>query len=182
MRSFLFRRALPLLITGAVAVGAAAPVASAEDAINAQGLSNFNSGLQLDMRGASQSRGAIAIQYHPTGWAGLFLGDNQRWFLPRPDDQVPGKIKNLHSGLCLRTDGVAGHAIYQDYCSDYDIYERWQPSSPTTWRFWVGGSNPVYFQNPATGLVLDVNQASKSDSAAVIGWYYNGGPNQAWQY
>jgi hypothetical protein len=29
---------------------------------------------------------------------------------------------------------------------------------------------------------MDVNQASKSDSAFVIGWHYNGGDNQLWDY
>jgi hypothetical protein len=60
--------------------------------------------------------------------------------------------------------------------------QQWQANSPFTFRFGGFPTNPTYFQNPATGLVIDVAQGSKADDAVVIGWYYNGGSNQLWDH
>jgi hypothetical protein len=177
MSSRLIRRALPLAVAAVAAAGSLATVASA-DSYGPTAVSNVNSGKQLDMRGASTAPGAIAIQYHGTGWAGLITGENQRWYVPRPDATSPSEIRNLHSGECLTTDGVAGHAIYQSYCNGSAL-QQWQPHSQWAWS---ALAYKTYFQNPATGLVMDVNQASTADSAAVVGWYYNGGTNQLWDY
>jgi|tagenome__1003787_1003787.scaffolds.fasta_scaffold20965705_2 hypothetical protein len=171
------RRLLPLLAVAGVAAGTLAPSALA-DSYGPTSVINVNSGKQLDLRGASTSPGAIAIQYHGTGWGGLVVGDNQRWNVPYHDSTSGSPITNYHSGLCLTTDGVAGHAIDQEYCNG-GSHQTWVAHSQWVWSE-LGYE--TYFQNPASGLVIDVNQASKSDSAPVVAWYYNGGLNQLWEY
>ena len=172
-----FSTRIKTVIAAAVATGAVLSGAAAADA--AQPLASVaitpssNSALVLDVSGASTSPGAGVIQWHGTG------GSNQRWnFIPLSDGNE--QIVNQNSGMCLTTSSAAGAQLYQMYCNG-SLRQEWS-GTPTN----AFGSSfakigyPIY--NPYTGLYMDINGGSKSQGAAVVGWYYNGGDNQMFQY
>ena len=181
-RTSIRRRAAAVVATVA-ACAAVAPVAqAAEPAYTAYTpIKNMNSGKLLDLRFGSTVVGAVAVQHGNRGWGGLYATDSQRWQVPMKFETTSGTMRNQASGLCLTTDGVAGHPLSQYACTGASN-QQWQAHSPFTWRFGGFPTNPTYFQNPASGLVVDVGQGSTADDAAVIGWYYNGGSNQLWDY
>ena len=178
--SSLLRRCAAVL--AAVATCAAvAPAAHAAEPTAYTPIKNLNSGRLLDLRFGSTVPGAVAVQHSNRGWGGVYATDDQRWQVPTKFDTTPGTMRNQASGLCLTTDGVAGHALSQYSCTGA-WNQQWRANSPFTFRFGGFPTNPTYFQNPATGLVVDVSQASTADDATLIGWPYNGGSNQLWDY
>lgn len=141
-----------LTAAGSLVVGNTAPAgASTWTMMFAQ-----NSFLNVAVADGSYAPGARIIQWTYTGT------DEQRWNLP--DAGQTGQIQNWRSGLCITTDGVAGHWLFQDRC-DGRRYQQWRVSTSS------GASN---YQNPATGLVMDVQGYSSNRGANIDGWYSKG--------
>ena len=147
----------------------AASPASAEENFYSQ-LTILSSGYSLDVQGDSRAIGApIDVWYENSG-------GNQQWLFPATDGQV-GEISSEDSQMCITTDGVAGDALYQFPCVGAAT-QQWQVSRTTTW--WSDGGPIFTFENPATGLVMDVYGDSYSPGAEVDAWYPNGNANQSW--
>ena len=131
----------------------------------------------IDVQGGSTERGAPVIQWYDNG------GANQHWTLAitraaNLGDIATDTVRNQNSGMCLTTDGVAGHALFQWYCNGGSGQE-WQGS--ITKKFsstFTGGA----LRNPASGLNVDIEGASPWAGARVIGWSPNGGENQRFHY
>jgi hypothetical protein len=116
----------------------------------------------LDVNGGSTRNGASIIQWSLTG-------DNQVWtFRPSGTDY---QIVNLHSGLCITTNGVAGAQLYQWQCTG---------SSNQLWSTSLTAGNLVGYtiKNVGSGLYMDVSGASGANGAAIDTWYKTGGSNQ----
>jgi Ricin-type beta-trefoil lectin domain-like len=138
-------------------------------------LASASSWLNMDVAGASTSAGAPVIQWTEN------LGDNQRWTWPNVSGTTD-VIKNKHSGMCLTTDGVAGHQLVQQPCggtwADYQAWTVHIYFVPSPWLdgYWVLG----WFTNARSGLVIDVEGDSHTQGAHIIGWYGTGRLNQSW--
>jgi hypothetical protein len=103
------------------------------------------------------------------------------WELPGNGtvDNAMGYIENANSGMCLETDGVAGHPLYQSPCSGYLLGQVWKISYITNW---LGQETYARIINPATQLAADVGGSDRNNNAEVIGWPLNGSgtANQLW--
>ena len=75
--------------------------------------------------------------------------------------------------LCIATDGVAGHVLTQQRCDPNNPRELW------SWNFRDDHSGHGYV-NPASGLWMDVEGASRNNGTRIIGWYDNPKDNQLW--
>ncbi|TCM99566.1 O-glycosyl hydrolase [Paenibacillus sp. BK033] len=127
---------------------------------------NKNSGLVMDVNGASTSNGASVVQYTDNG------GSNQRWKLVSAGNGYY-KIQNVNSGLLLdvnQSSTTGGTALIQ-YQDNGGYNQQWLPVD-------AGGS--VILVNRNSGLTADVNQASTASGASVIQWSDNNGTNQQW--
>jgi alpha-galactosidase len=128
---------------------------------------NRNSGLVLDITGASTVNGALAIQWPYHG------GANQQW------QEVPVnggyKLVNRNSGLVLDDPGGSkSNGTQLDQWSDTNSANQW-------WNLVPAGNGYYYLVNQNSGLYADVSGASTTQGAAVIQWPANGGANQQWQ-
>ncbi|MDN8588502.1 hypothetical protein B2I21_30605 [Chryseobacterium mucoviscidosis] len=129
-------------------------------------LINRNSGLALDVNGASTVGGATIIQWNDNGAA------NQQWKLESAGNGYY-KIRNVGSGLLLdvnqsSTQGGAALIQWQDNGGNN---QQWLPVD-------VGGY--LVLVNRNSGLTVDINQGSMSAGASTIQWADNGGANQQW--
>ena len=128
---------------------------------------NVNSGLYLDVEGASKDNMGNLIQYSPTG------GNNQRWQFIY-DGSGYYKIRNVNSGKLLDVSGGSrenGGNIIQ--------YED-NGGNNQKWRIIDIGNGRYQIRNKQSGLLLDVNGRSLDACANVIQWNNNGGTNQMW--
>lgn len=166
------RRALLTTAAFALTAGAAGLAAAPAHADTGSygGLTVLSSGYSLDVYGGSTSDDGTFDTWYGTG------NSNQQFLYPSNNGQV-AEIEAQNSGLCITTDGTAGDAVFQLPC-DNDVLQEWEAETSTAW--WLPGSLLVTFQNPATGLVLDVLNDSYSAGAEVDAWYPNGGYNQDW--
>lgn len=131
-------------------------------------LVNRNSGMVLDISGASLNNGAPAIQWPPNG------GYNQYWQLIAQSDGSY-KLVNRTSGKVLDDPGGSTTTGTQmDQWSDTASSNQW-------WKLVSAGNGYFYLVNDHSGLYLDVSGASTTQGAAVIQWSSNGGLNQQWQ-
>lgn len=129
-------------------------------------LVNKNSGLVMDVNGASTANSASVIQYTDNG------GNNQRWKLVSAGNGYY-KIQNVNSGLLLdvnQSSTTGGTALIQ-YQDNGGYNQQWLPVD-------AGGS--VILVNRNSGMTVDVNQASTASGASVIQWADNNGTNQQW--
>jgi hypothetical protein len=127
---------------------------------------NRNSGLALDISGASTANGGKAIQWPYSG------GANQQW----QEVAVNGgyKLVNRNSGLVLDDPGFSRTAGTQlDQWSDTNGPNQW-------WNLVSAGNGYYYLVNQSSGLYADVSGASTTQGTAVIQWSLNGGANQQW--
>ncbi|WP_179282949.1 MULTISPECIES: RICIN domain-containing protein [Paenibacillus] len=129
-------------------------------------LINRNSGLALDVNGASTAGGATIIQWNDNGAA------NQQWKLESAGNGYY-KIRNVGSGLLLdvnqsSTQGGAALIQWQDNGGNN---QQWLPVD-------VGGY--LVLVNRNSGLTVDINQSSTTAGASTIQWADNGGANQQW--
>jgi hypothetical protein len=128
---------------------------------------NRNSGLVLDISGASTANGGQAIQWPYTG------GANQQW----REVPVNGgyKLVNRNSGLVLDDPGWSkSNGTQLDQWADTNGANQW-------WNLVPAGNGYYYLVNQNSGLYADVSGASTTQGAAVIQWPSNGGANQQWQ-
>ena len=101
---------------------------------------------------------------------------NQNFLYPSSNGQV-AEIEAQNSQMCVTTDGVAGDAVSQQPCTG-SAGQEWEAEAWTIW--WLPGSLLVTFENPASGLVLEIYGNSSSVGATIDAWYPNGGYNQSW--
>jgi alpha-L-fucosidase 2 len=130
-------------------------------------LVNRNSGLVMDVNGASTSAGATIIQWPNNG------GYNQEWSL-QPTGDGYYYLVNRNSSLVMDVNGAstsAGATIIQ-----------WSNHSGTNqqWSLTPTGDGYYYLVNRNSGLVADVNGGSTSQGAQIIQWPNHGGTNQQW--
>lgn len=130
-------------------------------------LVNRNSGMVLDVNGASATRGASIIQGNDNGAA------NQQWKLESAGNGYY-KLRNAGSGLLLdvnqnSTQGGASLIQWQD---NGGANQQWLPVD-------IGGY--LMLVNRNSSLTVDVNQGSKTAGAPIIQWEDNGGGNQQWR-
>jgi Ricin-type beta-trefoil lectin domain-like len=170
------RRRLPRRYAALVAAIAALILAGLPSLASAQSLAGIaintaasDSFLVLDVSGGSTSPGAPIIQ-----WYGNY-GGNQRWTFV---DLGGGseRIVNQQSGMCLTTDGVPGHQVFQWPCNSSNPYQVWFGSF----------SRPLYsattLLNPRTGLYLDVSGDSRWAGGQIISWWGNGTSGEYFAY
>jgi ricin-type beta-trefoil lectin protein len=162
----------------ATLVAAGLGLATLPGAANAQSLQSVSirthtSGyLVLDVAGGSTSAGAGLIQWIGHG------GANQRFnFVELPDGNE--LVVNQKSGMCVTTDGVAGHQLYQAPCNDR-AHQEWRGTLHNV--FGAGFINGDTLKNPSTGLVMDIEGGNSNPGARAIGWYPNDGFNQEFSY
>ncbi|MFF7645221.1 RICIN domain-containing protein [Streptomyces canus] len=131
-------------------------------------LVNRNSGKVMDVKDASTSDGAYAIQYPWTG------GPNQQWkLLPTADGFY--RLASVKTGKVLESpDGSTQGVILDQATDDGGDNQLWKLAPSKT-----GG----YYRlvNVHNGWCADVEDASTNDAAYVIQWPTTDGPNQDWQ-
>ena len=128
---------------------------------------NRNSGLLLDVNGASTTQGTNVIQWPNNG------GANQKWSLVSLGNGYYN-IVNLNSGMLLDANGAsktAGTQIIQ-WPNNGGLNQQWSLVSL--------GNGYYNIVNRNSGLLLDVNGASTTQGTNVIQWPNNGGLNQQW--
>jgi len=162
------RRTAAILGAGALmTLGAAATPATASTGPDYHPLISNSSWLNVGVRGGSTSSGADVIQWWADGAA-----DQQWWgFKYAGDGSNVVRFQNQGSGLCLTTDGVPGHWVYQQPCDSANGRQAWQRS-----YVWFYSGYTLY--NPATGLNLDLQSNSYWGGADIDVWYPNGQVNQ----
>ncbi|WP_366348672.1 RICIN domain-containing protein [Paenibacillus amylolyticus] len=129
-------------------------------------LINRNSGLALDVNGASSTGGATIIQWNDNGAA------NQQWKLESAGNGYYN-IRNVGSGLLLdvNSSSTQGGAALIQWQDNGGNNQQWLPID-------VGGY--VVLANRNSGLTVDINQGSLTAGASTIQWADNGGANQQW--
>lgn len=130
--------------------------------------------LAFDVEGASKSNGARVILWWSTGNA------NQRWTFEQTgkasNNQNVYRIRNVNSGKCLTTNGIAGAQLYQYSCiADYP-YQEWATSMGP--NFTVLNHS---IRNPTFDLYINV-LGNKFAPGAAVGAWYNGGDTAFNQY
>lgn len=130
-------------------------------------LVNRNSGMVMDVTGASTTQGADLIQWPDNG------GANQEWSLQSTGDGY-SYLVNRNSGMVMDVNGAstsAGANIIQ-----------WPNHGGTNqeWSLQSTGDGYYYLVNRNSGLVADVTGASTSEGAQVIQWSNHSGVNQEW--
>lgn len=130
-------------------------------------LINRNSGLALDVNGASTTGGATIIQWNDNGAA------NQQWKLESAGNGYYN-IRNVGSGLLLdvNSSSTQGGAALIQWQDNGGNNQQWLPID-------VGGY--VVLANRNSGLTVDINQGSLTAGASTIQWADNGGANQQWR-
>lgn len=131
---------------------------------------NRNSGMALDITGASTTAGALAIQW-PV--AGSF---NQQWQLVLQSDGSY-KLINRNSGMVLDNPGSSTTAGSQlDQWDDTTSSNQW-------WQLVDAGTRSGYYflVNDRNGLYMNVYQSSTTAGAPVIQWNAGNSVNQQWQ-
>ena len=128
---------------------------------------NRNSGLVLDISGASTANGGVAIQWPYGG------GANQQW----QEVAINGgyKLINRNSSKLLDEPAYTKTTGTQ--------LDQWQDSNGNNqwWNLVSAGNGYYYIVNQYSGLYVDVSGASTANGASVIQWNATGGANQQWQ-
>jgi arabinan endo-1,5-alpha-L-arabinosidase len=131
-------------------------------------IENQNSGLVLDISGASKAAGTAAIQWTDNG------GVNQLWHFIS-DGGGNYKIENINSGELLGISGgstAAGVAALQ-----------WADNGTRDhlWQFVSAGNGYYKIVNQNSGLVLGISNASKTAGAGALQWTDNGTSDHLWK-
>ncbi|HEY3870891.1 MAG TPA: RICIN domain-containing protein [Actinocrinis sp.] len=129
---------------------------------------NRNSGLALDVSGASTANGASIVQSAPSAAA------DEQWQLTGTATGYD-VLTNVGSGLVL---DVPNNSTAQGVQLD-----QWSANGGVNQQWAVTGTGSGYYTltNQNSGMVADVTAGSTSAGAAVIQWPSNGGANQQWQ-
>jgi beta-xylosidase len=126
-----------------------------------------NSGLLLDVSGASTADGAKIIQWSDTG------GTNQRWRLTRTTGNVY-TLTGVGSGKCLEVpnnSATQGTRLGIFTCNG-GANQQWAVTST--------GSSSYLLVNLGSGWVADVVSGATTTGAEIEQWANNGGSNQHW--
>jgi hypothetical protein len=164
-------RVLTVAALGLATVGAAAGAAQA-DTLSVSWSSPYLITASYDFLNVAVADGAT--------WGGARIiqwsadnGAEQEWeFGNTYDDGVyQGTfIRNVNSGLCLNTDGVAGDELDQEICYYNNVNELFNVEGS------LGGY--VSIRNVGSGLYLDVSGYSFNEGDGIDLWYQNDQPNQ----
>jgi hypothetical protein len=136
-------------------------------------LTNQNSGMAMDVAGASKTAGALVIQWPANG------GANQEWTLQPVSGNV-FTVHNANSGLCLDVPGSSateGVQLDQGTCNGRAGQE---------WAFEAVGSYQsasdadFVLASMNSGMTAEVKGNSTASHAQVDQWPSNGGANQVW--
>jgi len=161
------------------ALGAAAVLAtgaglaahpSAAQAESYYKLSAHHDALLIDVEGGSTKARAPIVQWYDNG------GTNQHWTLPlelRDYLSASGTIRNQRSGMCLTTDGVAGHQLFQYPCQ---YRANGDPVAGQGWNVERVSAEGIRWystrlQSTAFGLFADVSGYSYRPGAPIVAWY-----------
>ena len=162
------RRTAAIVGAGAlITLGAAATPVNASTGSDYHPLISNSSWLNVGVRGGSTSSGTDVIQW----WADGAADQEGRGFNYAGDASNVVRFQNQGSGLCLTTDGVPGHWVYQQACDSANGRQASQRS-----YVWFYSGYTLY--NPAAGLNLDVQGNSYWGGAEIDVWYPNGQVNQ----
>ncbi len=136
-------------------------------------LTDENSGMAMDVTGASKTAGALVIQWPANG------GANQEWTLQPVTGNV-FTVHNVNSGMCLDVPGsasTAGVQLDQATCAGgagqewaFEPVGNYQSASDT--HFVLASMN--------SGMTAEVKGNSTAEHAQVDQWPSNGGANQVW--
>ncbi|MEV6793516.1 RICIN domain-containing protein [Streptomyces sp. NPDC051320] len=131
-------------------------------------ISNRNSGLALDTKGAGTAQGTTVVQ------AASSSGTDQNWTLV-PAGSGRYKIVNQASGLLLGITGESTSAggtalIWGDNATDDHL-----------WQLIPAGSGYYKIANYNSGLLLGVDGMSTSSGAQVLQWDDNGTADHLWK-
>jgi Ricin-type beta-trefoil lectin domain-like len=132
---------------------------------NVYKIKNLNSGLSLEVHGASKADGANVDQW---AWTG---GANEKWCRFPTGGTTTFVYINMNSGKCLEVHGnskTRGANVDQWDCISGAANEEWID---------LGG---VLVVSNASGLVLDMKGASKRNGGNADVWTPNGRSNQIW--
>ncbi len=131
-------------------------------------LVNRNSGLLLDVSGASTANGGLLIQYASNG------GKNQQWKLVNAATSGYFNLVNINSGLLLEVPGFSKTEGVQ--------LDQWASNggSNQQWKFVSQGNGYYTIVNLDSGYVADVSGGSTANNAIVDQWPANSGANQQW--
>ena len=130
-----------------------------------------NSHKVLDVENASKQNGAKINQYQVNG------GRNQIWDLYYEGDLFDGRTYSLisvNSGKAIDNPSSSKEAGTQ--MQQY----TWNEGSNQMFVMTNVGDGSVYLKNAASGLYLDIKDASKNDGAAVIQSTFTGNNSQKW--
>lgn len=128
---------------------------------------NANSGIVLDVVGASKSNSASVDQYVANN------GANQHWTITTVSTGVY-EILNVNSGLALEVPGSSKTAG-----TDVDQY-TYSGGTNQQWKVTSVGSGLYTIANVNSGLLLEVKSQSTVDGGLVDQYTSNGGLNQEW--
>ncbi|HEY7418426.1 MAG TPA: RICIN domain-containing protein, partial [Ktedonobacteraceae bacterium] len=128
---------------------------------------NRNSGMMMDVNGASTTPGSKVIQWPSNG------GANQQWNL------VP--LGNGYYTIVNRNSGEVLDVTSASTSSGAQIIQ-WPSNGGTNQQWSLTSVSGGYYElvNRNSGLLADVSGASTSGGANVIQWPNNGGTNQQW--
>jgi hypothetical protein len=149
-------------------------------------ISSVNSGLVLDVKGASKDAGTLVQQWTPNG------GTNQQWTLRRFGTGLLYEIVSVNSGLVLDVEGrstSAGAGIDQYFAQGtpnqlWNIYRRpgtTQGYAIVSEQVSPAPYSPGRLSSPAN-LVLDVPGLSTAPGTAIQQYTENDGLNQQWLF
>jgi len=130
-------------------------------------LVNVNSGLVLDVAGASTTTGGFIVQSPSSGTT------SQQWQVV-PADSGYYTLVNRNSGLVLDVPGwsTSPGAQLEQWTRNGGANQQWQ---------FIGTGGAYTIVNKNSGLLVDVNGGSTARGAQVIQYTSTGGTNQQWQ-
>ncbi|MFE2560242.1 RICIN domain-containing protein [Streptomyces sp. NPDC059352] len=129
---------------------------------------NRASGKVLDVANQSTGDGAPVIQWP---WSG---GTNQQWRL-LPDYDGTFRLSNVNSGKVLDNPGTSmTHGQPLDQWTDTDSPNQWWKLVPS------GAGGHYHLVNGASGLRVDVENASTSDGAKIVQMPASSSASQEW--
>lgn len=143
----------------------------------------------MEVSGWSTSAGALLDEWGPNSGSSSRwdTGANQEWSLPTNGhggiDTADGYIENEYSHMCITTDGIKGHAIYQAPCNG-GVYQEWNFQGFYFFD-WLNFDLVYYFHivNPLSGLALNASGGSFANGTTIIGWPLSGqntDNNESW--
>lgn len=138
-----------------------------------QVLTSENSGMAMDVAGASTATGALVIQWPKNG------GANQEWTLQPVTGNV-FTVRNVHSGMCLDVPGSSlseGVQLDQWTCNG-GAGQEW--AFEAVGNYQSASDADFVLASMNSGMTAEVKGYSTASHAAVDQWPSNGGANQVW--